>query len=209
MLRSAQLAAVVLIAATTIVVSPQAASVTMPGTLISGGGMVNATDVFGGYFERAGQFSISAGVTPGGVAFGALSLVGRGDFAAAWGACPYDARCEDFPNTATKTFHLSGQVNSVSVVGSEIVAAGLLTEIDHGKSDGKIFEEFDVQFSVTATEGSQTVVLQFCEIPPFTLDIASGNLTVSASTPQAKLLSRPGPLGARPLACHAPASAAR
>ena len=214
MLRITQLVTPVLIAVTALVVSPQASPSVVPGTSISGGGIVNATDDFGTDFANAGQFSISAGVKPDGSPYGSMDLVGRGEFAAAWGACPYDPRCEDFPNTSTKTLHLRGEVNSLTAIGSDVVASGLLTEIDHGKGDGVIFEEYDVQFSVTASEGSNSVVLQFCLIPPFRLDMATGHLSVSAGTPQAKLarvlespaikLERPAQRVAQPLPCHGP-----
>jgi hypothetical protein len=209
MLRIAQLLTVLLIAVFTFAVSPQAAPPAVPGLSISGSGIVNAIDDFGAEFANAGQFSISAGLRADGSARGSLNFVGRGEFAAAWGACPYDPRCEDYPNTATKTFHLSGQVQSLVAIGSDVVASGTLTEIDHGKGDGVIFEEYDVPFSVTATEGSDSVVLQFCLLPPFTLEMASGNLSVSASTPKAKLFERPGLPVARALTCPGPQPASR
>ena len=209
MRRIAQLATVALIAAVALFVSPKAAPTGIAGPSIAANGIVNATDDFGGYFANAGQFSVHAGLKKNGSAYGSLNLVGRGDFAAAWGACPYDPRCEDFPNTATKSFHLSGVVNSVVASGGTVVASGLLTEIDHGKGDGVIFEENDVQFSVTASEGSNSMVLQFCLIPPFTLTMASGNLSVSASTPQANLLQRPGHRATQALPCHAPVSTSK
>ena len=207
MLRITQLLTVVLIAASTFAVSPEAAPPSIPGLSISGSGIVNATDEGSTEFANAGQFTISAGLRPDGSARGSLNFVGRGEFAAAWGACPYDPRCEDFPNTATKTFHLSGQVQTLSAIGSNVVATGTLTEIDHGKGDGVIFEEYDVPFSVTASEGSSSVVLQFCLLPPFTLDMASGNLSVSASSPQAKLFQQPTLPVARALSCHGPVPA--
>lgn len=209
MKRIAQLLTVVVIAASILVVSPQASPTAAPGVSITGGGIVNATDEFGTEFVNAGQFSISAGLRPDGSPYGSLNFVGRGEFAAAWGACPYDPRCVDYPNTATKTFHLSGQVQSLVATGNEVVATGTLTEIDHGKGDGVVFEEYDVPFSVTATEGSSSVVLQFCLLPPFTLEMAAGNLSVSAGTPQAKLFERPGLGVARAMSCHGPAPASR
>ena len=209
MLRITQVATVLLIAASTFAVSPQAAPTAIPGVSISGSGIVNATDDFGATYANAGQFAISAGLRPDGSAYGSLNVVGRGGFAAAWGACPYDPRCVDYPNTATKTFHLSGQVHSLVSIGSEVVASGTLTEIDHGKGDGVIFEEYDVPFSVTATEGSNAVVLQFCLLPPFTLELANGNLSVSAGSPQTKLFERPGQSQARALSCHGPQTASR
>ncbi|HYN09012.1 MAG TPA: hypothetical protein VES67_16635 [Vicinamibacterales bacterium] len=160
------------------------------GTSVLGGGIVDATDDFGGWFPKAGQFAINAGLRPNGSPYGRINFVGRGDFAAAWGACPYDPRCEDFPNTFTKTFHLNGAVTDVNAFGNSVEITGFLTETDHGKGDGVIFEELDVPFVITATEGSSTFVLQFCLVPPFTMEVSKGNLSVNASAPAA-LLQRP------------------
>ena len=166
----------------------------------SGGGLVNATDDFGGSFPNAATFSLSARTGKDGAASGRFTLVGRGDFAAAWGACPYDPRCEDFPNTSTKTITLRGDVASIDSLGPTVEISGTLTETDHGKGDGVIFEELNVPFTITATEGSTTFVLQFCEVPPFTMNMATGSLSVQASLPVA-LLNRPQAMARRP-SCH-------
>jgi hypothetical protein len=189
-----------------------AATLTMPiglgaagsdGPGIAGGGRINATDIFGGYFEEAAELTIRAGVNPGGGAFGRISLVARGDFAAAWGACPYDPRCEDYPNLGTATLDLNGIVARVSSVGDTVEVSGTLTEVDHGKGTGVIFREEEVPFVITATEGSTSFVLQFCAVPPFTMDMADGTLAVQASAAPSGLLARPS---VRPsaLACQAP-----
>ena len=210
MMRIVRLLTVGLIGGLVLVAVPHATTLSPAGTSISGGGTFNATDDFGGTFPAAGQFTINAGLRPDGTPYGSLDLVGRGDFAAAWGACPYDPRCEDFPNTSTQIFHLSGEVTSLTTAGSDVIAAGLLSERDHGQGDGVIFEESDVQFSVVASEGSQSVVFQFCLVPPFTLEIAKGTLSVSVSSPQASLFQRPAqhPLN-RMMPCHAPQASAR
>jgi hypothetical protein len=164
----------------------------------SGGGVVNATDIDSGYFARAATLSLTASTGPGGEASGVFSLVGRGDFATAWGACPFDPRCE--PDTSTKTLKLQGEVTGITSLGDTVEISGTLTETDHGKGNGVIFEELNVPFVITATEGSQTFVLQFCEVPPFTMDMATGNLSVHAGAPVA-LLNRPQAVATRP-SCH-------
>ena len=173
------------------------------GPEITGGGRVNATDIFGGYFEDAAALTIRAGVNPAGTAFGRISLVARGDFAAAWGACPYDPRCEDFPNLGTATLDLNGSVASVTSIGDTVEVSGTLTEVDHGKGTGVIFFEENVPFVITATEGSTSFVLQFCAVPPFTMDMADGTLAVHASTAPIGLLARPA---ARAAALSCPGS---
>jgi len=201
MLRVTRLLIVGMIAGLVVIVTPQASTLASPGTSIAGGGIVTATDDFGGVFSNAGQLSISAGVRPDGTPYGSLNLVGRGDFAAAWGACPYDPRCE--PNTSTLTFHLSGIVNSVTTAGSNVIVSGTLTESDKGRANGEIFHEDNVDFSLVATEGSQSVWFQFCFVPPFTLAVANGELSVSASTPQSRFFTRPAQRPAA-LQCHRP-----
>ena len=161
------------------------------GPGITGGGRVNATDIFGGYFNDAAALTIRAGVSPGGGAFGRLSLVARGDFAAAWGACPYDPRCEDYPNLGTATLDLNGIVASVTSTGDTVEVSGTLTEVDHGKGTGVIFFEENVPFLITATEGSTSFVLQFCAVPPFMMDMADGTLAVHAGAAPIGLLARP------------------
>lgn len=173
------------------------------GLGITGGGRVNATDVGGGSFEDAATVTIRAGVSPDGGAFGRFSLLARGEFAAAWGACPYDPRCEDYPNLGTATLELNGIVASVTSTGDVVEVSGTLTEVDHGKGTGVIFFEENVPFVITATEGSTSFVLQFCEVPPFTMEMATGTFTVQTGAAPLSLISRPG---ARPAAlpCHAP-----
>ena len=177
------------------------AAVSPAGPEITGGGRVNATDIFGGYFENAAALTIRAGVNPAGNAFGRISLVARGDFAAAWGACPYDPRCEDFPNLGTATLDLNGVVASVTSIGDTVEVSGTLTEVDHGKGTGVIFFEENVPFVITATEGSTSFVLQFCAVPPFTMDMADGTLAVHASTAPIGLLARPA-VRAAALSCQ-------
>ena len=118
-----------------------------------------------------------------------MNLTATGDFAAAWGACPYDPRCE--PGGATSTLHLRGNVASVLTDGTTVTVSGTLTEIDHGKKNGVIFTEEDVPFVITAEEGSSSFVLQFCAVPPFTMDVATGHISVSAGAPAAGMLKRP------------------
>ena len=173
------------------------------GPGITGGGRVNATDTFGGYFEDAAAVTIRAGVNPSGGAYGRISLVARGDFASAWGACPYDPRCEDYPNLGTATLDLNGTVASVTSIGDTVEVSGTLTEVDHGKGKGVIFFEENVPFVITATEGSTSFVLQFCAVPPFTMDMADGTLAVYASTAQTGLLVRPAARAAA-LPCQGP-----
>lgn len=177
-------------AAVTVLVSPiGASSVVVADPSVSGGGTVHATDVFGDYFPDAATFAIFAGVNPGGSAYGRINLTANGDFAAAWGACPYDPRCE--PGSATSTLHLKGDVASVLTDGNTVAVSGTLTEVDHGKENGVIFTEEDVPFVITATEGSSSFVLQFCEVPPFTMDVATGHISVRAGALAAGLLKRP------------------
>jgi hypothetical protein len=183
-----------------------ASSAVIAGTSVSGGGQVNATDDFGGYFPNAGTIDLNARQNPDGSASGSINFVGRGDFAAAWGACPIDPRCEDFPNTNTTMFRLRGQVSSVVSLGTSVEISGLLTETDHGKGDGVIFEELDVPFVITVTEGSRSFVLQFCLVPPFTMDLAAGNLSVTAGAPTAALLRKPAAIASLALSCHSPES---
>ena len=213
--RFAHLVTAALIGGFALVASPKAASPVAPspiGPSIAGGGIVSATDVFGTKFLPAGLFSVSAGVKRNGLAHGSMSLIGFGEFAAAWGACPYDPRCKDYPNAATNLFNLRGRVDSLISVGNQVVASGFLTEIDYDKHGHVVFREDDVQFSVIATEGSKSMVLQFCEVPPFTLHMGLGIVTVNASAPQPNVnFNRPAAhakeIGA--LACQTPASASR
>lgn len=168
------------------------------GPAIAGGGIYNVLDdTFGGSWSRAGQIAISGGLNPNGSAYGQIDIVGRGDFAAAWGACPYDPRCEDFPNTSTFTFHLIGGVSAVSVAGDTVQVSGSLVETDYGKGDGVIFIAENEPFVVTATAGSSEFVFQFCQVPPFTMTLDSGSLQVTTGSPVA-LLKRPVP--SRPMA---------
>ena len=180
------------------------------GPSVSGGGIYNVLDdTLGGSWSEAGSFAINAGLSPGGSPYGEVSLVGRGDFAAAWGACPYDPRCEDFPNTATFIFRLIGAVSDVRVSGDIVQLSGVLVETDTGKSDGVIFEAENEPFLITATEGSSEFVFQFCQVPPFTMNVAKGSLQVSASTPSASMLRRPvsRTATAETMPCHAPTPA--
>ena len=178
------------LAAATILVSPLDASLNVTADpSMSGGGTVHATDDFGGYFPDAATFTIFAGVNPGGSAYGRMNLTANGDFAAAWGACPYDPRCE--PGSATSTLHLKGDVASVQTDGTTVAISGTLTEVDHGKQDGVIFTEEDVPFVITAEEGSSSFVLQFCAVPPFTMDVATGHISVHAGALSAGMLKRP------------------
>ena len=176
------------------------------GTSVSGGGIYNVLDdTFGGSWSNAGQFSVTAGQRPDGSAYGELSFTGRGDFAAVWGACPYDPRCVDFPNTSTFIFHLSGPVSAVTASGDTVTLTGELVETDYGKGDGEIFHAENEPFALTFTEGSNEFVFQFCALPPFTIEVAKGTLQVSGSAPQA-LLRAPAATRAKPspLPCHTP-----
>ena len=166
---------------------------TAAGPGVSIDGQVDATDIFGGLFPKAATFSLNARTDRHGDASGRFNMVARGDFAAAWGACPYDPRCEDYPNTSTKTYTLKGDVTSIVALGATVEVSGTLTETDHGKRNGVIFEEFDVPFVITATEGSEEFVLQFCEVPPFTMNLAKGHVKVQAGAPTA-LFNRPQPV---------------
>ncbi len=164
---------------------------------LSANGRVNATDVFGAEFPNAAQISLNASLTPGGDASGEFNLIASGDFGAAWGACPVDPRCQDYPNLTTAVLKLSGIVTGGTSLGDTVEVSGTLTEVDHGKGAGVIFREEDVPFVVTATKGSPSFVLQFCEVPPFTMEMAAGTLVVRPGTSPATLLARPA---ARPAA---------
>ena len=169
--------------------APQAAPAGRARNAVSGGGPVDMTDEFAGVFERAGTFGLTAGLQPDGTAVGHVNFVFRGDFAAAWGACPFDSRC--VPNASTSTFHLAGTVNALSEQTGSLQVSGLLTEIDHGRGDGIIFEEFNVPFVITLTEDSTSFVLQWCLLPPFTVETHAA-LQVSISGASASLLKEPG-----------------
>ena len=179
------------------------------GTSVSGGGTYNVLDdTLGGSWRDAGQFSINAGLRPDGSSYGQISFVGRGDFAAAWGACPFDPRCEDFPNTFTFIFQLTGPVSSVNTAGDTVTLTGELVETDHGKGDGEIFEAGNEPFSITLTEGSDQFVFQFCALPPFTMEVAKGTLNVNAGLTPTALLRAPAQARAKPsaLPCHSPSA---
>lgn len=174
-------------------------------TAMYGAAVVNATDDFGGTFRNAANFAINAGIKTNGAPYGTFKLVGYGDFASAWGACPFDPRCEDFPNTNTQIFALNGRVTRVESAGGTIQISGLVSETDWDKDRDVIFHVDDDPFVITASEGSDSFVLQFCLVPPFTFDVAKGHLMVRTATAPDTLLQRPvAALRPGPLPCHAP-----
>jgi hypothetical protein len=156
---------------------------TPAGAVVSGGGVVNVTDVDGSLFAAAGEFSISGAEARKG-ARGRISFVFRGDFASYWGAVP----------GVTDLFYLKGIVTDITADGTNVVLSGLLSETDFARGQGVVFVEESVPFEITTQTGSSTFVMQFCELPPFAMDVVQGTLTVHAASLIALESS-----GARPL----------
>lgn len=142
---------------------------TRAGVVVSGGGVVNVTDVDGNSFPAAGEFSISGAEVRQG-ARGRIAFVFRGDFANYWGAVP----------DVTDLIYLNGNVTDITADGTNVVLSGLLSEIDFARGQGVVFVEENVAFEITTQPGSATFVMQFCELPAFVMEVVQGTLTVHA-----------------------------
>jgi hypothetical protein len=138
------------------------------GPVVSGGGVVHVTDVDGNTFPLAGEFSVNGGLTQAGAPHGRINFVFSGYFAAYWGAVP----------DVTDRFRLSGRITNVTVNDGNIVLRGVLNETDYDAGAGVVFVEENVPFEIVVQPGSTTFVFQFCEVPPFTLEVATGTLAV-------------------------------
>lgn len=161
--------------------SPMLAQTIPAGTVVSGGGLVTVTDIDGNTFPAAGEFTISGAQVRNG-ARGRISFVFRGDFASFWGAVP----------GVTDLLYLKGNVDNVTVDGSNVVIGGLLSETDFAQGHGVVFVEENVPFEITAQPGSTSFVMQFCELPPFAMQVTEGTLAVHAGS-QLALDASPAP----------------
>jgi hypothetical protein len=159
------------LAAAVVLAGVVASSAAADRTSLTGGGTVDVTDADGNVFPDAGEFALSAGVRPDGSPYGRITFVFKGDFASYWGAVP----------GVTHAFRLTGEVADVQTIGSSIVVSGTLTEVDTAKGDGVVFVEESVPFEIVSEVGSDSFVFQFCLLPPFYVDVATGRLTVQLS----------------------------
>jgi hypothetical protein len=79
----------------------------------------------------------------------------------------------------------------VSVEGDTVQVSGELVETDRGKSDGIILLAENEPYVLTATAGSNEFVFQFCQVPPFTMNLDSGVLQIRATASTLALFKRP------------------
>jgi hypothetical protein len=116
------------------------------------------------------QFGLSGVIVPDGSARGHVNFVFPLPFAEAWGAVP-----------GVDRIHIAGRVTSGEVLGDgTVVLEGTLTERDYARGRGVVFIEENVPFRIEVGGGlgPQTLRLQWCLLPAFSLAVTDGTLRI-------------------------------
>ncbi len=128
---------------------------------VQAAGQVRVTDENGDGFSA--RVAIVAETNRKGRTVGSVNMVFDREFSAVWGAEP-----------GIQRIHLRGAVTSTIRDGGKVVLSGTLTETDVAEGGRKLVfpnEPFEIEIT-----GPGRFTLVWCELPPFDVEMAAGQL---------------------------------